>query len=50
MAQSYEFTEEEIRRKLAELGYSNIPADKLKQFQKGCCSCVKYDEKLLIYL
>ena len=31
MAQSYDFTEEEIRRKLEELGYSHIPADKLRQ-------------------
>ena len=35
MAQSYEFSEEEIRRKLEELGYSNIPDDKLKEFQRG---------------
>ena len=35
MAQSYDFTEEEIRRKVEELGYSHIPADKLKQFQRG---------------
>lgn len=35
MAQSYDFTEEEIRRKLEELGYSHIQADKLKQFQRG---------------
>ncbi|KAL9952506.1 hypothetical protein ACROYT_G039773 [Oculina patagonica] len=34
MAQGFEFTEEEIRRKLGELGYSNIPSDKLKLFQR----------------
>lgn len=34
MAQSYEFSEEEIRRKLEELGYSNIPDDKLNEFQR----------------
>lgn len=34
MAQSFDFTEEEIRRKLEELGYSHIPRDKLKQFQR----------------
>ena len=35
MTQSFDFTEEKIRRKLEELGYSHIPADKLKQFQRG---------------
>lgn len=34
MADSYDFTEEEIRGKLEELGYSNIPAEKLKEFQR----------------
>lgn len=34
MAQNFDFTEEEIRRKLEELGYSHIPRDKLKQFQR----------------
>lgn len=37
MAQSFDFTEEEIRRKLEELGYTHIPRDKLKQFQRGSC-------------
>ena len=35
MAKRYDYTEEEIRKKLEELGYSNIPTDQLKQFQKG---------------
>lgn len=35
MAESFDFTEEEIRRKLEQLGYSNIPSDKLKLFQRG---------------
>ena len=35
MAKRYDYTEEEIRKKLEELGYSNIPEDQLKQFQKG---------------
>ena len=35
MAKRYDYTEEEIRNKLEELGYSNIPTDQLKQFQKG---------------
>lgn len=35
MSQRYEFSEEEIRRKLEELGYSNIPDNKLKEFQRG---------------
>lgn len=34
MAESFDFTEEEIRRKLEQLGYSNIPSDKLKLFQR----------------
>lgn len=38
MAESFDFTEEEIRRKLEQLGYSNIPSDKLKLFQRGLMS------------
>lgn len=34
MSKRFDFTEEEIRRKLEELGYSHIPTDKLKQFKK----------------
>ena len=50
MAQSYEFSEEEIRRKLEELGYSNIPDDKLKEFQRGLlwlCRVWKLQEALI---
>lgn len=35
MANEWEFTEDEIRDKLAELGYSNIPREKLKEFANG---------------
>lgn len=52
MAQSYDFTEEEIRRKLEELGYSHIPADKLKQFQRGLLQVLvywTYSDSLLNY-
>lgn len=42
MSESYDFTEEEIRRKLEELGYSHIPADKLKQFQRGLLQVLVY--------
>ena len=35
MTNGYDFTEYEIRKKLEELGYSNIPAEKLRQFQSG---------------
>ena len=32
---SIPFSEQEIRRKLAELGYQNIPKDKMKNFVQG---------------
>lgn len=35
MAKGFDFTEDEIRKKLQELGYSHIPGDKLKLFQRG---------------
>ena len=35
MSGRYKFTREEIREKLEELGYQNIPADKLVQFAEG---------------
>jgi len=40
MAESFDFSEEEIRRKLEQLGYSNIPSDKLKLFQRGLLSLI----------
>jgi len=35
MAENWEFSEDEIRDKLAELGYSNIPREKLQEFANG---------------
>ena len=50
MAESFDFTEEEIRRKLEQLGYSNIPSDKLKLFQRGLLSLLcRFNERALIY-
>ena len=50
MAESFDFTEEEIRRKLEQLGYSNIPSDKLKLFQRGLISLLcRFNIGALIY-
>jgi hypothetical protein len=38
MSKDWEFTEDEIRDKLAELGYMNIPREKLREFADGECS------------
>lgn len=35
MSEDWNFTEDEIRDKLAELGYSNIPREKLREFADG---------------
>lgn len=35
MSGRFKFTEEEILQKLGELGYQNVPKDKLAQFAKG---------------
>lgn len=35
MSSNWEFSEDEIRDKLAELGYSNIPREKLQEFATG---------------
>ena len=34
-AHKWQFSEEEIRAKLQELGYNNIPDEALKDFSKG---------------
>jgi hypothetical protein len=39
------FTDEEIRRHLAELGYTNIPAERLRVFAKDLRRLMKYEER-----
>lgn len=50
MAESFDFTEEEIRRKLEQLGYSNIPSDKLKLFQRGLLSLLCNTGALIYFM
>ena len=49
MAESFDFTEEEIRRKLEQLGYLNIPSDKLKLFQRGLLSLLSNTGALIYF-
>jgi len=39
------FTDEEIRAHLAELGYTNIPEGKLRSFVKDLRRLMKYEER-----
>jgi hypothetical protein len=39
------FTHDDIRRHLAELGYSNIPDERLKVFAKDLRRLMKYEER-----
>ncbi|XP_029207410.2 hydrolethalus syndrome protein 1-like [Acropora millepora] len=48
MAKRYDYTEEEIRKKLEELGYSNIPTDQLKQFQKDLKRLIEAEKAELL--
>jgi len=45
MSNDWEFTEDEIKDKLAELGYNHIPREKLKEFATGKVfeSCTSFD-------
>ncbi|XP_001640703.2 hydrolethalus syndrome protein 1 homolog [Nematostella vectensis] len=41
----FEFTEEEIRDKLAELGYTNVPREKLREFADDLRQLMRYEKK-----
>lgn len=43
MSSGLQFSEEEIQEKLRDLGYNDIPPEKLKDFSRGKTEYLSYD-------
>lgn len=48
--ESLEFSEDEIKRQLAALGYFNVPEQRMKQFRKGTLLFIWYYKVFNLYI